>query len=78
VKNIKRRLPFLTFYYFVQELRRQAVELFRDSDYENSVDVQYVYVTVLVHSRPFVELLHIENWNNRSSRKMCFMLLCII
>ena len=35
-------------------------------------------VAVLVHSRPFVELLHIENWNNPSSRKMCFMLLCNI
>jgi len=43
MKDSKRRLPFLTFYYFLLELCRQAVEPFRDSEYANSVDTIYVY-----------------------------------
>jgi len=38
--DIKRRSPYLTLYYFLLELRRQAVEPFRDSEYENAVDVR--------------------------------------
>jgi len=36
----QKRLPFLTFYCFLLELRRQAVEPFRDSEYANSVDIR--------------------------------------
>jgi hypothetical protein len=40
VKDIKRRLPFLTFYYILLDLRRQVAEPFRDPEYEDSVDVR--------------------------------------